>query len=176
MYQYEACLSSLLSVAAAVFLLLPLLGGQRQAGSGFSPVTFVATVLLAAVVVALLYINYRRNIRYSRKTQEIYTSAEDVGNRVSYYQDLLASAENQKELRCYGQQEAILEDVHRVWVWYLKESRLLTRVWTGKTVMDQTTSELFGRVVQRGSHEELAGQEGLYRELWEAQAQYYEGA
>jgi len=30
-----------------------------------------------------------------------------------------------------------------------------------------------GNVVQRGSHEELAGQEGLYRELWEAQAQYY---
>ena len=30
-----------------------------------------------------------------------------------------------------------------------------------------------GQVVQRGSHEELERQEGLYRELWEAQAQYY---
>ena len=30
-----------------------------------------------------------------------------------------------------------------------------------------------GRVVQRGSHEELEQQEGLYRELWNAQAQYY---
>ncbi len=30
-----------------------------------------------------------------------------------------------------------------------------------------------GKVVQRGSHEELVAQEGLYRELWEAQAQYY---
>ena len=30
-----------------------------------------------------------------------------------------------------------------------------------------------GQVVQRGSHEELEGQEGLYRELWNAQAQYY---
>ncbi len=30
-----------------------------------------------------------------------------------------------------------------------------------------------GKVVQRGSHEELAGQEGLYRELWDAQARYY---
>ena len=30
-----------------------------------------------------------------------------------------------------------------------------------------------GEVVQRGSHEELAGKPGLYRELWEAQAQYY---
>lgn len=30
-----------------------------------------------------------------------------------------------------------------------------------------------GRVVQRGSHEELEKQEGLYRELWNAQAQYY---
>ncbi len=30
-----------------------------------------------------------------------------------------------------------------------------------------------GRVVQRGSHDELEAQEGLYRELWHAQAQYY---
>lgn len=30
-----------------------------------------------------------------------------------------------------------------------------------------------GRVVQRGSHEELEKQEGLYKELWNAQAQYY---
>lgn len=31
-----------------------------------------------------------------------------------------------------------------------------------------------GQVVQRGSHEELESQEGLYRELWEAQAKYYQ--
>lgn len=30
-----------------------------------------------------------------------------------------------------------------------------------------------GDVVQRGKHEELEHQEGLYRELWDAQAQYY---
>lgn len=30
-----------------------------------------------------------------------------------------------------------------------------------------------GTVVQRGSHEELEQQDGLYRELWNAQAQYY---
>lgn len=30
-----------------------------------------------------------------------------------------------------------------------------------------------GQVVQRGSHEELKEQEGIYRELWNAQAQYY---
>ncbi|MDE6055603.1 MAG: ABC transporter ATP-binding protein/permease [Lachnospiraceae bacterium] len=30
-----------------------------------------------------------------------------------------------------------------------------------------------GRVVQRGRHEELEQQEGLYKELWDAQAQYY---
>ena len=30
-----------------------------------------------------------------------------------------------------------------------------------------------GKVVQRGRHEELESQEGLYKELWDAQAQYY---
>lgn len=30
-----------------------------------------------------------------------------------------------------------------------------------------------GQVVQRGSHDELEQQDGLYRELWNAQAQYY---
>ena len=31
-----------------------------------------------------------------------------------------------------------------------------------------------GSVIQRGNHEELIGTEGKYRELWEAQAKYYE--
>lgn len=31
-----------------------------------------------------------------------------------------------------------------------------------------------GRVVQRGSHEELISQDGLYAQLWNAQAQYYQ--
>lgn len=30
-----------------------------------------------------------------------------------------------------------------------------------------------GRVVQHGTHEELEAQDGLYRQLWNAQAQYY---
>ena len=30
-----------------------------------------------------------------------------------------------------------------------------------------------GRIIQRGAHEELVAQDGLYRELWNAQAQYY---
>ena len=30
-----------------------------------------------------------------------------------------------------------------------------------------------GRIVQDGSHEELASRDGLYREMWEAQRQYY---
>lgn len=31
-----------------------------------------------------------------------------------------------------------------------------------------------GQVVQRGSHEALIGQDGIYRQLWNAQAQYYQ--
>ena len=31
-----------------------------------------------------------------------------------------------------------------------------------------------GRLVQRGSHEQLSGKSGLYREMWTAQARYYE--
>ena len=30
-----------------------------------------------------------------------------------------------------------------------------------------------GRVTQKGSHEELMKEKGLYEELWNAQAQYY---
>ena len=31
-----------------------------------------------------------------------------------------------------------------------------------------------GQLVQRGSHEELVKEEGLYASMWRAQAQYYE--
>lgn len=30
-----------------------------------------------------------------------------------------------------------------------------------------------GEIVQRGAHEQLVEQKGLYQELWNAQAQYY---
>ena len=30
-----------------------------------------------------------------------------------------------------------------------------------------------GQIIQRGTHDQLAAQPGLYQELWEAQAQYY---
>ena len=33
-----------------------------------------------------------------------------------------------------------------------------------------------GGIIQRGSHEELLAAPGKYRDLWEAQAQYYEKA
>jgi len=33
-----------------------------------------------------------------------------------------------------------------------------------------------GGIIQRGNHEELIGTEGKYRELWEAQAKYYENS
>jgi len=31
-----------------------------------------------------------------------------------------------------------------------------------------------GNIVQMGSHQDLAGQDGLYASLWRAQAQYYQ--
>ena len=31
-----------------------------------------------------------------------------------------------------------------------------------------------GRIVQQGNHEMLIGKDGLYRQMWNAQAQYYE--
>jgi len=32
-----------------------------------------------------------------------------------------------------------------------------------------------GQVVQRGSHEQLVSEDGIYARLWNAQAQYYQG-
>ena len=31
-----------------------------------------------------------------------------------------------------------------------------------------------GRIVQRGTHEQLLKEAGIYRQLWEAQARYYQ--
>lgn len=39
---------------------------------------------------------------------------------------------------------------------------------------DEITVMEGGRIVQRGTHEELSGKEGVYRDLWQAQAGYYQ--
>lgn len=145
MYQYESGLSALLSVAAAVVLLLPLLFGGM--GGGFSPRLLLADVCLGAMLAVLMRINYGRNKKYSRQMQEIYNDTAHIGNRTGYYKDLLATAEGQKDLRCYGQQEAILEDVHRAWIQYLKEGKRLIKVWWKKTMAGQAVSEGSGLLV-----------------------------
>lgn len=44
---------------------------------------------------------------------------------------------------------------------------------SGCKFCDDTAVFHKGRLVQWGSHEELAEQEGKYQELWNAQAKYY---
>ena len=41
---------------------------------------------------------------------------------------------------------------------------------------DEITVMEEGRVVQRGSHEELVAKGGVYKELWQTQAEYYKGS
>ncbi|HBA46295.1 MAG TPA: hypothetical protein DCZ91_00530 [Lachnospiraceae bacterium] len=145
MYQYESCLSSVIAVLAAVVLLIPLLSGGMEGGVSLQSV--LATLLLGAVIGALMILNYRKSRQCSQKMQEIYNGTADIGNRTGYYHDILANAEGQKDLRCYGQQEAILEDVHRVWIRYLKECKRLVRISARKIAADQTTSELSALLV-----------------------------
>lgn len=145
MYQYESSLSAAIAVLAAVVLLIPLLSGGIEGGVSLQ--SLVSTLLLGFATAALMILNYRKNRQYSQKVQEIYNDTADIGNRTSYYQDILATAEGQKDLRCYGQQEAILADVHRVWIRYLKECRKLVGIWSRKTIVDQGTSDLSGLLV-----------------------------
>ena len=145
MYQYESCLSAVIAVLAAVVLLIPLLSGGVEGGVSLQSV--LSTLLLGLAIGALMVLNYRKSRKYSQKMQEIYNNTADIGNRTGYYHDILAAAGGQKDLRCYGQQEAILEDVHHVWIRYLKECKRLVRVSARKIAADQTASEFSALLV-----------------------------
>ncbi len=145
MYQYESCLSAVIAVLAAVVLLIPLLSGGMEGGVSLQSV--LSALILGLAIGALMVLNYQKSRKYSQKIQEIYNNTADIGNRTGYYHDILAAAEGQKDLRCYGQQEAILEDVHHVWIRYLKECKRLVRIGARKIAADQTASELSALLV-----------------------------
>ena len=139
LYQFEMILTALIGIIGAIVILLPLLFGGK--GSALSA---ALTLLLIA---GLTLFSYTKSAKYTKAIQEIYSHIGEMGNKEKYYHDILAAAESQKDLRIFGQQETILQDLGGLLGRYKKLGWNYGGILAKKTVLELTISDLSGLIV-----------------------------
>ncbi len=143
--EFENLLRMSVSILTALVILLPLLlGGINGKGTVGSS---AAAVLMILTIVIMMVFNYFKSVEYGKKSQEIFDHMGEMGNKERYYQDILATAESQKDLRSFGQQEAILRDLRKTFDKYRILSKDYGKVLTKKLVWDRTISDLSALII-----------------------------
>ena len=106
-------LSSLSSCIAAIVIVLPMFFVKDSKSYGWigSPLLSVAFFILMGV---LIWGNYKVLVHYNAKRNEAWKTSAQWNNRKKFYMDILASAETQKDLRIYSQQELFEAETERI--------------------------------------------------------------
>lgn len=141
LYEMETILAAVISAVTALMILIPLFLGS---GGQFSLASAGSALALILLVSGLVWLNYRKGAVYSIREREIMNSLADVSNKETFYLDMLASPERQKDLRCFGQQEAVNRDLHRALTKGKKGFLRAANARMKKTGIDQTTFDLSG--------------------------------
>lgn len=144
LYCLERILSAVVSIAAAVWIIVPMFAASVRSGAAGQ---WIPAILLLALIAVMVWWDYRFGIRCTQQEKEAYDSAASGTNKALYYLDLLAGAETQKDLRCYSQQEAIERDADEALGKMNQAVRRVTAVSGKKSRADQTVSDLSGLLV-----------------------------
>ena len=139
LYQFEMILTALIGIIGAIVILLPLLFGGK--GSALS------AALTLFLIAGLTLFSYTKSAKYTKAIQEIYSHIGEMGNKEKYYHDILAAAESQKDLRIFGQQETILQDLGGLLGKYRELGWNYGGILAKKTVLELTISDLSGLIV-----------------------------
>ncbi len=139
LYQFEMILSGILGIITALSILSPLIFGGSGSGA--------ATALMLLMIVCMTLFSYFKNVKYSKTVQEIFSHMGEMGNKEKYYQDMLAAAESQKDLRIFGQQEPILRDVRQLLGRYKELGWNYGGTLARQAVLNMTISDLSGLII-----------------------------
>lgn len=101
------------SCITAFVIVLPMFFAEDLSAYGWigSPVLSVVFFVLMGL---LIWANYKILVYYNEKSNGIRKLSAPWLNRSKFYMDMTASAEQQKDLRIYGQQELIMEEIRRI--------------------------------------------------------------
>lgn len=142
LYHFEMILTAVIGIIAAIVILLPLIFG----GDG-SSLSILAAALTLLLVAGMTLFSYFKSVKYSKAIQEAFNRIGEMGNKERYYQDILAAAESQKDLRIFGQQETILRDLGQLLGKYKEQGWNFCGILARKTALETTISDLSGLIV-----------------------------
>lgn len=142
MYHFDMILTAAIGIIGAIVILLPLIFG----GDG-STLSNLATTFTLFLIAGMTLFSYFKSLKYNTAIQEIFNHMGEMENKEKYYQDILAAAESQKDLRIFGQQETILRDLDRLFGKYKEQARNFSGIIARKTSFETTISDLSGLIV-----------------------------
>lgn len=141
-YHFDMILTAAIGIIGAIVILLPLIFG----GNG-STLSNLAAALTLFLIAGMTLFSYFKSVKYSKAIQEVFNHMGEMENKEKYYQDILATAESQKDLRIFGQQETILRDLGQLFGKYKEQSWNFNGIVARKTALETTISDLSGLIV-----------------------------
>lgn len=115
-----------ISMVAAVVIVFPLFIDVTRVKDGFIT-SWLASLLLFVVLLLLTYFNYHFDVEIGKKVRSYQKEKAKHNNVLSYYMDILASYEKQKDLRMYQQEQMIQSemdrDIAKIDAWTQKEAK-----------------------------------------------------
>lgn len=103
---WKKFIKAVTAITAAVVIAIPLFTQVRPLREGFMN-SWLASLLLFAVIVGLVYFSFRIDIRYGERIREAHKRRTGNENLLEYYMDIFENCEKQKDLRINGQRELI---------------------------------------------------------------------
>lgn len=142
LYHLDMILTAAIGIIGAIVILLPLIFGGN--GSALSNLAAALTLFLIA---GMTLFSYFKSVKFSKAIQEVFNHMGEMENKEKYYQDILAAAESQKDLRIFGQQETILRDLGQLFGKYKEQGWNFSGILARKTALETTISNLSGLIV-----------------------------
>lgn len=112
--QIVGVLQCVLSVLTAIAIVLPLFTAALPEGTGKAGTVGALCGFFALLVLAVWW-NGRLSVRYTRESEAVLDTLDDVHNKSGWYRDFFAGVENQKDLRINGQQGQIGRDIEQLY-------------------------------------------------------------
>ena len=103
---WKEFLKALTAIVSALVIAFPLFTRVRPLAEGFLN-SWLASLLLFAVIAGLVYFSFRVDIRYGKRIRDAHKKRASDESLLEHYMGIFETAERQKDLRLYGQQELI---------------------------------------------------------------------
>ena len=146
LYHLEFLITSVVSIFISLCILLPLFAEKSGTGQGFIA-SWQSAAVLFCLLGAMIVFHYKLSLGYTARLKEMEDDMAREYNQLDYYMDILSRTDAQKDLRIYGQQKIILEDMEKSAERMKQGEKAQTKLFVRKQLIGRSLSDLSGLLV-----------------------------